>query len=145
MSRNIAEIYLDNPSTTLGNNDLLYSGISPYGTNNDSAIKYGDLFTQISSGGQIRSVTNLTSASYTLLSTDYIIAVNFSGTVSIGLIASPVIGRSYRIKDISGGAASNNITVTPASGNIDGAANLVINTNYGSIDVVYTGSQWSVL
>ena len=47
MSRNIAQVYVTNPSTTLSNNDLLYSGLSPYGVTNDSAIKYSDLFTQV--------------------------------------------------------------------------------------------------
>ena len=97
-------------------------------------------------GGEIHAVTQVGTATYNALSTDYILACNYvAGAVAITLPASPAIGRTYRIKDISGAAATNNITITPASGNIDGSASYVIGTNYGSIDVVYTGAQWSVL
>lgn len=96
-------------------------------------------------GGEIHAVTQVTTATYTALTTDYVLACNRAGTIAITLIASPVNGRTYRIKDISGAAATNNITITPASGNIDGAANYVISTNYGGIDIIYTGSQWNIL
>ncbi len=41
-----------------------------------------------------------------------------------------------------GGAATNNITVTPQTGTIDGAANVVINTNYGSVRTYSDGTNW---
>ncbi len=47
MSANIEQVYVANPSTTLGNNDLLYTGKSPYAATDNSAIKYSDLLTQI--------------------------------------------------------------------------------------------------
>lgn len=47
LSRNIYQVYQDNPSTSLGNNDLFYIGQTPYSTGDDSAIKYLDLQTQI--------------------------------------------------------------------------------------------------
>ena len=95
--------------------------------------------------GQIVSRTSVTAATYTALYNDYFLSCNRAGTIGITLIASPDTGRTYRIKDISGAAALNNITITPAAGNIDGAASYVINTNYGSVDVVYSGTEWSVL
>jgi|WetSurMetagenome_2_1015567.scaffolds.fasta_scaffold402650_2 hypothetical protein len=48
-SKNVDQIYISNPSTTLGSNDLLYVGKSPYSTNDDSAIKYDDLKNQLQS------------------------------------------------------------------------------------------------
>lgn len=51
MSKNIDQVYVANPSTTLGNNDLLYAGQSPYGAGNDTAIKYSDLAAQIAASG----------------------------------------------------------------------------------------------
>jgi hypothetical protein len=95
--------------------------------------------------GQIHSVTSVITSTYTTLNTDYTLACNSSGTIAIALLASPETGRAYRIKDISGAAGTNNITITPNSGNIDGQSNYVINNNYGSVDVQYTGSQWSIL
>lgn len=44
MARDIKQVYIDNPSTTLDDNDLLYAGKSPYGAENDSAIKSQDIF-----------------------------------------------------------------------------------------------------
>jgi hypothetical protein len=47
------------------------------------------------------------------------------------------------IKDEAGTAAVNNITITPAGlETIDGAASVVINTNYGSRRVYSNGSAW---
>ena len=48
------------------------------------------------------------------------------------------------VKDESGGAATNNITVSAASGNIDGGATSVINTNYGVRRFYCNGTQWYV-
>lgn len=82
---------------------------------------------------------------YTTLPTDYIILVDTSSARTINLNASPVTGQTYRIKDNVGSAAANNITITPAAGNIDGSASATISTAYGSVDVCYNGTQWNVL
>lgn len=249
MARNVAEIYLDNPSTTLGNNDLLYSGKSPYGTTNDSAIKYGDLFTQISSGlgtqatknitfnagnpnglvagdvgdvvydtqlgkqffctisgdastavwtkllyanipatntdksvltwsgfdsgvvtgssgwtvssaittngslvgaglssvgQQTRNVTLVTTTPYTVTSADYIIDVTVAGAATVNLFSPGITGRLCVVRDNSGAASSNNITVNGNTKNINGASTYVINTNYGSACFYFNGTQWGV-
>jgi hypothetical protein len=82
---------------------------------------------------------------YTTLTTDYVILVDTSSARTINLIASPVTGTTYRIKDNVGTQAANNTTITPAAGTIDGAASLVLNTNWGSVDLCYTGSAWRAL
>lgn len=82
---------------------------------------------------------------YTTIPQDGVILVDTSSARTINLNASPQTGQTYRIKDNVGSAGANNITVTPAAGNIDGAASYAINVNYGSIDVVYNGTQWNVL
>ena len=64
---------------------------------------------------------------------------------TVNLPASPQTGKRFIIKDGKGDAATNNITITPAAGTIDGAASLVINTNYGRATVVYNGAQWNAL
>jgi hypothetical protein len=46
------------------------------------------------------------------------------------------------VKDESGGAQSNNITVTPQTGTIDGVASKVIGKNYGSFLFYSDGSNW---
>ena len=95
--------------------------------------------------GQLVNVTTPGAYPYTTLTSDYVILVDTSAARGITLIASPVTGQTYRIKDNVGSAASNNITITPSAGNIDGSGTYVMNTNYGSVDVVYNGTQWNVL
>lgn len=85
--------------------------------------------------------------SYTVLSTDYYVVIN-KGTGSptaITLTASPITGRTITIKDGKGDAATNNITISPAAGLIDGANNVVIQGNSGSVTLEYNGSQWNIL
>lgn len=49
MSRNINQIYMDNPSTTSGDDDLFYKGNDPYSPADDSAIKWSDMVADIGS------------------------------------------------------------------------------------------------
>jgi hypothetical protein len=63
---------------------------------------------------------------------------------TITLPVSPTLGDSYEFKDINGNAATTNVTVDGNGQNIDGISTLVINTNFASFVVTYTGAQWSV-
>lgn len=63
--------------------------------------------------------------------------------VSLSQGASPWV--IYTIKDYKGDAATNNITVTPSSGLIDGAASFVININYMAASLVFDGTNWSIV
>ena len=83
------------------------------------------------------------SASATI-GTNTIVGVNFSGAVSLTLPAVQS-GRIIHIKDESGAAATNNITITPASGTIDGAASIVLNISYGAYTLYSNGSNWFVI
>jgi hypothetical protein len=58
---------------------------------------------------------------------------------------APTEGSYFIVKDESGAAATNNITVATNGGNIDGAASYVINTNYGSITFVFDGTNYWVI
>lgn len=82
---------------------------------------------------------------YTALPQDYLILVDTSSARTINLNASPVTGQTYRIKDNVGSAGSNAVTITPAAGTIDGAAGASINVAYGSVDLCYNGTEWSLL
>lgn len=99
-------------------------------------------------GGLIVHVNVMTAgASYTMQQNDYVISVNKTtgSATAITLMSSPTKGQLIRIKDAKGDAATNNITITPAAGTIDGAASLVINTAYGKAYLVYDGTAWEVL
>ncbi len=82
---------------------------------------------------------------YTTLTTDYVILVDTASARTINLVATPVTGTTYRIKDNVGTAAAFNITITPAAGTIDGAASLVVSSNWGSVDLCYNSTAWRVL
>lgn len=95
--------------------------------------------------GMVVKITTPGAYPYTALTTDYVILVDSSSARTINLIAAPVTGTTFRIKDNSGLAGTNNITVSGNGNNIDGAASYTISSNYDSIDVVYNGTQWNVL
>ena len=92
-------------------------------------------------GGHVLNYLNTTSAGPTITVGQNIVGANRAGAVSATLPAQTA-GLAIMIKDESGAAGTNNITVTPASGTIDGAANKVINTNYGILRVYSNGTNW---
>lgn len=85
---------------------------------------------------------------YTALVTDRLIAVNTSSARTINLPACADARDSAEIivKDATGSAGTNNITIDAAgSETIDGALTRVINTNYGSVRLLCDGvSNWLV-
>ena len=101
------------------------------------------------SGGQIGNITTVTSATYDVLISDYILHVTYTATgpvTSLRLMtAQTVAGRIIHIKDAGGNAGTNNITITTeGSETIDGAATKVLNTNYQSVSLYSDGSNWFV-
>jgi hypothetical protein len=116
-------------------------GITPTGLDPYTTYLAGDLNTY---SGRVVKTTGLLTYPYTTKKTDYVILVATSAPRTINLIASPDTGRTYRIKDYVGSASTNNITITPAAGTIDGAASYVIASNYGAIDVIYNGTSWGI-
>jgi len=87
-------------------------------------------------------------ASYTTVMTDVIVGVTSTSSAwTITLETDTVTaGRIVIIKDESGAAGTNNITIaTEASETIDGAATLVISTNYGSATLYSDGTDWFVI
>jgi hypothetical protein len=70
-----------------------------------------------------------------VVSDQEIILVNLTvpGAVAVALAADAPIGSSVLVVDGKGDAAANHITVAQAGGTVNGAANAVISTNYGSM------------
>ncbi len=123
------------------------------------------LRTSVSGGGTVSgtlTVTGLTTMSggtkyqrvgsgagnYVVLSSDYIVGktgITAGGdSVTLPSAVTAGNGRVYVIKDESGTAATNNITVSSASGNIDGVSTFVMTTNYQSITVHSDGTNWFI-
>lgn len=96
--------------------------------------------------------TNLTytlvnTTPYVVLTTDEYLGVDSSGApIQINLPNAPATGRVYIIKDRTGSAATNNITVTTVGGAvlIDGATTFVMNTAFEAIEVIFNGTFWEI-
>ena len=59
---------------------------------------------------------------------------------------TPLSSRTLCIKDVAGNAATNFITIQPVGGNIDGAAAVVINRNWGTITITERGTgNWGTI
>lgn len=77
---------------------------------------------------------------------DCVVVTNLAapGAVAVNLPAG-VNGQYFIIVDGLGDAATNNITVTPAAGNINGSATYVINRDRGGVFLAYNGTEWTIL
>lgn len=98
-------------------------------------------------GSSFSSYTNVSTTPYTVLSTDDYLSVDTSAlAITIRLPNSTPTGRTLSIKDRTGQAASNNITVTTPGGTvtIDGSTSYLINIGLGSIDLIFNGTNYEV-
>ena len=84
----------------------------------------------------------LTVSSYNIKIDDLFIDVNVSQATTLNLPANSPIGTNYMIKDSSGNASSNNITiVTQGADTIEGSSTKVISSNYGLVKLIYDGTN----
>lgn len=86
------------------------------------------------------------SGTYAALASDYYISVSTALVSTIQLPNAPATGRIFVIKDRTGSANANNITITTVGGAvlIDGAASQVINVNYGSATLAFNGTSYEI-
>jgi len=115
----------------------------------DFVINQGAGTTKLA-GGVTHNVTTVNAATYDLATDDYILNVTYPGTAAVTsltlMTAQTLAGRVVHIKDASGNAGTNNITIdTEGSETIDGAATLTINTNYQSYSLYSDGSDWFII
>jgi hypothetical protein len=129
----------------------VYSGDLYYTNSSGAAI-------QLTSGGAVISVPAAIESFTTISITGDLIIANtdsfvyiFTDTtvarsITLPLASSVTPGRMYCIKDISGLARTNNITVNVTGGDtIDGASSLIQSSDYGLIWLVSDGSsKWSI-
>lgn len=89
-----------------------------------------------------RTVTS--GATVTMLTTDQVIGINktIGSATAVTLPPTPFAGQFARIIDAKGDAGTNNITITPDAGTINGGASYVINTNFGWAEFQYSNAQW---
>jgi hypothetical protein len=92
-------------------------------------------------------VIGVADSPYTVAANVFFVQVNTSGgAITVNMPATVGLDRHILIKDVSGDAAANNITVSGNGNSIDGAGSQTINTDYGSRWVVgIGGSDWGVV
>jgi len=93
------------------------------------------------------NTTTVTTTPYTVLSTDEVVLVNVAGPASVIL---PVIiagkNTAFYVKDASGNALINPITITAVGGaTINGIGFALINGNYSHVQFVWDGTGWLTL
>lgn len=83
--------------------------------------------------------TNVSTSPYTVLSTDQYLSVDTSSIpITLNFPNAPTFKREWVIKDRTGNAAANNITITTPGGTVtfDGSTTYLINSNYGSVNLI---------
>jgi hypothetical protein len=93
-------------------------------------------------GGQAALVNTQTIVSTTTLAaTSEVVFVNHTAAINVTLPAA-TNGKVITIKDISGNAKINNITII---GNIDGTTNYIVDVDYFAIKLVSNGTAWFII
>jgi hypothetical protein len=93
----------------------------------------------------INTTLGVNATPYVVLATDYYIGVDTSTlAITVQLPNAPQAGRVFVVKDATGNANANNITVTTVGGAvlIDGATTYAVNTVYGSVQVLFDGVSY---
>jgi hypothetical protein len=126
---------------SVGSTDALTFGTSSASFNsNDQFFQTGHF-----GGGLIVNI-NIQAANYNVQNFDYFIGFDtVTTTYTLTLKLAPNTGQYYIVKDVTGHAATNNITISGNGKNIDGAANYVIAINFGSVGIIYDGTRWNIV
>lgn len=98
--------------------------------------------------GRRVAVRNVTTATFTVgLSRDYVGCNPASNAIALTLPDPTTCnGKLLTIKDETGNAATNNITLaTTNAKNIDGATSYVISTNFGFVQLISNGTRWQII
>ena len=130
--------YSNNPTSILAG-----TGISVTPTTGTGA----NTVTISATGTQILTVRVATATPVTVTNNDDIISVEVTPAAAVAVnLPAGTQGRVFYIKDGLGLAAGPTpITITPAAGTIDGAATATINSPYGSLQLIYSGTEWKIL
>jgi hypothetical protein len=111
-----------------------------------------NMTTEVSGGQVVQAVANwagtttdvnFAASPYTGLATDEVVLVDVTGGPVAITLPPPVARKTIKFVDITGGAATNNITVSQnAAETIDGATSIVMNANYETLTLISNGTNW---
>jgi hypothetical protein len=119
-------------SSTVGDNGVAHFNSAQFSVDSNGFV---------SALGNAINYTNVNHAAspYTVLATDYYISVDCSaGTVQLNFPNAPTFKQEWIIKDRTGNAATNNITLTTPGGAVtfDGLTTYTMNSNYQSTQLL---------
>lgn len=136
-------------TTTVSKSLTLESGLilnGSAGTLNQIPVSQGPNTTPkwITAASIFQPITEVSSLSYTVTSTDSFITASNGSSVTINLPpVSGLTGKIYTIKRLS---AASTVTIEPdGAETIDGASNYVLNAQYESAMIICNGSTWYVM
>jgi hypothetical protein len=101
----------------------------------------------ISSTGIFFTYINVNTTPYVVLDTDVYLSIDTSvSPIEIQLPDSALLGEPFFIKDRTGNADVNNITLTTVSGiiDIDAAPTFVMDSSYQSVSIVGNGTNYEI-
>ncbi len=128
-------------SATLGNINIIgASGVLVAGNPGTSTLT-------VTAASTAYAYTNVASSPYVVLTTDEYISVNSSGgAIVVQLPNAATLGQAFIVKDRTGSAATNSITITTVGGavTIDGATTFVMNTNYQAVQIMGNGTSYEL-
>lgn len=115
------------PQQIINDNDIINVGSGSIG-GNPSPVK----------------VTDVTTPSYTALPSDYFLCVDTNITPVAITLPTGILGTVYIVKDCTGDASNHTITVSGTGQLVDGS-NATINSSFGSIQLIFNGTEWSIV
>lgn len=126
--------------------DGAYTFPTADGTAGQALITNGAGVLSFGSTSSLYVYTAVAASPYVVAASDEFLSVNTGSAITIQLPNAPSAGRAYVIKDRTGTASANNITVTTVGGvvNIDGATSYLITNDYGSVHVLFNGTSYEV-
>lgn len=98
--------------------------------------------------GVVTSSINAKNANFLCVYADYFYPIDTSGTaITATLMNNPITGQQLIFKDNTGNAATNAITISGVTSakNIDGLTTYVMNIPFGSVTLIYNGTQWNII
>lgn len=109
---------------------------------------------EVGVGNMIKTVIQISAAGATTLNSSpntftdvYVDTVAAAGAIAITmpLTSGLIIGQEWTFKDKTGAAATNPITILPNTGQlIDGGTGFTINSNFGNIALIWTGTEFNI-
>ena len=140
----VGSVATDSGTVTPSSNSFTVTGSGGITTSGS-----GSTLTIIGTSEQVVPVTLLDDmdSTYTVLTSDYYLSCDVSGGVlELDFPNAPSTGSVWIVKDSTGSAATNNITVTTVGGvvTIDGGTSFVMNTNYEAIQIIFNGTSYEV-